>query len=141
MLKSPAQQRGSVLLEALVGILIFSMGILAIVGLQAMAIRSVADSQYRLEASMLANRIVAEMWTNTVNIPNFAYPGGSMAGLTTWVGDVQATLPGAATNPPTIAVAGDATNGYTVTVTLFWKPAGDTSRHNLTTMAYINANI
>lgn len=140
MLNLTRQQQGSVLLEALIAILIFSMGILAIVGLQATAIRSVADSQYRLEASFLANRIVADMWADVTNVPNFAYPGGSAPALTAWADDVTALLPGAAGAPPTIEIAGDATNGYTVTVTLFWQAPGDSSRHNLTTMAYINAN-
>ena len=61
-------QQGAILLEGLIAILLFSMGILAIVGLQATAIKTVADSQYRLQASFLANRLVAEMWANTTSI-------------------------------------------------------------------------
>ena len=44
------------LIEALIGILIFSIGILALIGMQAAAIRNTADARYRSEASFLANR-------------------------------------------------------------------------------------
>ena len=61
---APAKQRGGFLLEALVGILIFSFGILGLVGLQANAIRHVNDAQYRGEAVYLASTIVGRMWTD-----------------------------------------------------------------------------
>ena len=47
-------QQGAVLIEAMVAILIFSLGVLAIVGLQANMIKNVADSKYRSEASYIA---------------------------------------------------------------------------------------
>ena len=132
------QQQGSVLLEGLIAILIFSMGILAIVGLQVAAIKTVADSQYRLEASFLANRLIAQMWTDTANIANYALPGGAAAA--NWKNEVTALLPGAANTPPTVDIAGDAISGYTVTVQLKWKAATETNAHNYTTIAYINTN-
>lgn len=132
------QQQGSVLLEGLIAILIFSMGILAIVGLQAAAIKTVADSQYRLEASFLANRLIAQMWTDTANIANYALPGGAAAA--NWKNEATALLPGATNSPPTVNIVGDATSGYTVTVQLNWKAAGEANAHNYTTIAYINSN-
>ena len=63
---APARQRGGFLLEALVGILIFSFGILGLVGLQANAIRHVNDAQYRGEAVYLASTIVGRMWTDNL---------------------------------------------------------------------------
>lgn len=131
-------QQGSVLLEGLIAILIFSMGILAIVGLQAAAIRTVADSQYRLEASFLANQLIAEMWTDAANIANYALPGGVAA--EDWKDQVTETLPGAATNLPTVDIDGDAASGYTVTMELNWKAPGDDTPHTYTTIAYINTN-
>lgn len=132
------QQQGSVLLEGLIAILIFSMGILAIVGLQAAAIKTVADSQYRLEASFLANRLIAQMWTDTGNIANYALPGGAAAEA--WEDEVVDLLPGAAANLPTVNVVGDAASGYTVTMQLNWKMPGENSAHKYTTIAYINTN-
>lgn len=132
------QQQGSVLLEGLIAILIFSMGILAIVGLQAAAIRTVADSQYRLEASFLANRLIAQMWTDTANIANYALPGGAAAA--DWEDLVADTLPGADDKLPTVQVVGDAASGYTVTLQLNWKAPAETAAHKYTTVAYINPN-
>lgn len=137
-LRSVNKERGSVLLEGLIAILIFSMGILAIVGLQVAAIKTVADSQYRLEASFLANRLIAQMWTDTGNIANYNLPGGAAA--ETWKNQVGALLPGASTTPPTVNIVGDVASGYTVTIQLNWKAAGETSAHNYTTIAYINSN-
>ena len=81
LMSKPAyrQQQGAILLEGLIAILLFSMGILAIVGLQAAAIKTVADSQYRLQASFLANRLVAQMWANTADISSYVVPGGADA--------------------------------------------------------------
>lgn len=132
------QQQGSVLLEGLIAILIFSMGILAVVGLQAAAIKTVADSQYRLEASFLANQLIAQMWTDSANIANYALPGGAAA--EDWEDEVKATLPGAANNLPTVNVVGDAASGYTVTMQLNWQTPAENSAHKYTTVAYINTN-
>ena len=57
-------QSGAYLLEALIGILIFSFGILGIVGLQAQAIRFTNDSELRAEAVYLANSLISKMWTD-----------------------------------------------------------------------------
>ena len=54
----PAQggERGVMLIEALVAILIFSIGILAVVGMQAIAIKDVTSAKYRSEATQAASR-------------------------------------------------------------------------------------
>jgi type IV pilus assembly protein PilV len=140
-LEQYSSQRGSVLLEALIAIVIFSMGLLAIVGLQAASIKSVSDSQYRLEASFLANRVVAEMWTNAANINAYALPGGGAAGLDGWLAEVQSRMPGStAANAPTIAIAANPSGGFTATVVIRWQASGESTPHNYTTVAYINPN-
>jgi len=133
-----SSQQGSVLLEGLIAILIFSMGILAIVGLQAAAIKTVADSQYRLEASFLANQLIAQMWTDVGNISNYVVPDGTASA--SWQDQVTATLPGATDNLPTVEIDGDAVGGYAITVELYWQAPGENSPHKYTTIAYINSN-
>ena len=54
-------QRGMMLLEALLGVLIFSIGIIAMMGLQASALSNVNESKYRSEAAFLANQLIADM--------------------------------------------------------------------------------
>src|SRR5205823_13644336 len=51
---APGSERGVMLIEALAAILIFSIGILAVVGMQAVAIKDVASAKYRSEAAFLA---------------------------------------------------------------------------------------
>ena len=112
-----SRQAGIALLESLLGILIFSIGILAVVGLQAMAVKTVAESQYRMEAGFLANEVVGQMWVNRGNLGLYVYNGGAPgAVLAPWVNKVNAKLPGAAANPPNIVV-----NGTVVTVTISWQ--------------------
>ena len=122
---SPTSRRqgGVALLEALIGILIFSIGILAVVGMQATAIKTVSDSKYRSEAAFLANQLLTQMWTDAGNVSAYAYPGtGTVpARLTNWISDVNARLPGAATTPPVIAVSGATANGATVQITVYYQ--------------------
>jgi type IV pilus assembly protein PilV len=56
-------QSGIVLLEALIGILIFSLGVLSMVALGATAVTVQADAQYRTEAMNLAERDLSQIWT------------------------------------------------------------------------------
>lgn len=55
-------QAGVILLETLIAILIFSIGILALVGLQAVMISNTSDAKYRSEASFIAQKRIAEIW-------------------------------------------------------------------------------
>ncbi|MDD4962743.1 MAG: hypothetical protein PHI11_02360 [Gallionella sp.] len=57
-------QKGFVLLEGLIAILIFSMAILGVVGMQATAITMGTESQYRADAAFLANQLLAQMWAH-----------------------------------------------------------------------------
>lgn len=58
-------QRGSFLLEALIGILIFFLGVLTMIALQASSIAIQADSQYRTEAGNLVDQILGEINLNS----------------------------------------------------------------------------
>jgi len=52
------------LLEALIAILIFSLGILAIVALQAVSIKLTEDAKYRSDAALLAEELLGQMWAS-----------------------------------------------------------------------------
>lgn len=129
-----SSQHGMFLLEALIGILIFSMGILAVVGLVAGAMANVSDAKYRTDASLLANRIIGEMWVDRGNLASYQYSSGTPPSvLTNWVNAVKNTLPGTSGVPPTIAVVGN-----TVTVTINWQPPRATTAHTLSAIALIS---
>lgn len=140
-LNTAQSQQGSILLEGLIAILVFSMGVLAIIGLQASAMKTVSDAQYRLEAAYLANRLVSSLWTaGSSGIENYGLPGGSSPDLARWLADVSNRLPGVDTHAPTVVINGDATTGYTATVTVFWQPPSEREAHSHTTVAYIHMN-
>ena len=136
-MRSNAGERGATLLEALIGILIFSVGILALVGMQALAIKHMSDAKYRSDAAFFANQIIGQMWVNRGSLGSYAYAGSGTppAAIDNWVTSVQNALPGvtAAANRPIITVA-----GTTVTVTVRWQLHGGTDVHRHVTMAYIN---
>ena len=120
-------QQGSMLLEAFIAILIFSMGILAIVGMQASAVKSATDAKYRSEASLLVNELVGEMWISdrTPATLQTSFQGGAGtdgAAYTAWFSKVQATLPGSAANPPTVAIN---TANSLVNIAILWKPPNE----------------
>jgi type IV pilus assembly protein PilV len=113
-------QSGAMMLEALIGILIFSTGILALVGMQALSVKYVADAKYRADASFLANQIIADMWVQRPALASYNYIGSGTvpAQIDGWVTSVRDALPGAATNLPIITA--DATTGQ-VAVTVRWR--------------------
>lgn len=59
---SGARQSGIALLEVLVSLLLFSLGILGLIGLQARAVSLSTDAQDRNRAALLANDIASAMW-------------------------------------------------------------------------------
>lgn len=123
-------QKGVMLLEALISLLIFSIGILAIIALQALSINNAGESRSRSDASLLVNQLIGRMWMSDRTQATLAanYSTGGPA-YQSWVSDVVAagTLPNVAAYPPTVTVSsvagGSASDPATslVTVTLFWK--------------------
>lgn len=135
-MNKPGRQQGLAVVENLVAILIFSFGILGIVGLLASSMKNSASAKYRNDASMLANQIVGHMWlkdkNNAALKTNFESPGG--AEYVSWKTSVGNVLPGVADNPPTVVI--DANNVATVTVR--WKAPGEPAAHNYVLIARIN---
>lgn len=104
-------QQGVMLLEALIGILIFSLGILALVAMQSVSISNVSNAKYRVEAAFAAEEIMNRMWVDSgvqlANVNNYRYPGGNSPYLMAWVTRLQTSstgLPGAGSYPPTIEI-------------------------------------
>jgi type IV pilus assembly protein PilV len=140
------------LLEAFIAILLFSMGILALVGVQATAIKHAADAKYRAEAAHLANQIIAQMWADIPgNLPtyvlnatttgpcNFTGAPGN-ANVEDWLGSastpgtVHGNLPGATKAMQQIVVGAN----NAITVTLCWQTPGETTPHTYVGVAQIN---
>lgn len=136
--RMPGRQEGVMLLEALIGILIFSVGILAMLGMQATAMRATIDAKYRSEASFLANEIVGTMWVDRANLANYDTATAGCPGdpPCAWVARVQSLLPQATgAEAPSIEIS-----GQRVTVTVRWKRPGETTPSNHVAVAQINGS-
>lgn len=143
------RQAGVVLIEALLGILIFSIGILALIGMQSVAVKNTADARYRTEAAFLANSIVSQMRLDMGNVA--LYDDGSVGNYpprTTWRQQVEALLPGVdlATlqRMPSIAVvpgptyAGDTDPSSQVTVVVRWLQPGETQERRFEIVGFVS---
>lgn len=153
-----SEQKGVALLEAMIALLVFSFGILGLVGMQALAIKSTSDAKFRADASFLANQIIAEMWAaiprdslaaaNQAVLAGFAHhPAGAVCGpsgaatgngtATAWLAEVNRVLPNAAASRQQIVV--DAATGQ-VTVSICWSAVQEAVDHNHTVTARVVKN-
>lgn len=141
MKQLPNYQKGVMLLEALIALLIFAIGILGLVGMQAISIKLTADSKYRAEASMFADQLINQMWvddrTNAVLINNYDSATGRPK-YVAWRDQIQAAggLPGSTMsgNAPTVTI--DVNN--VVTVTILWQAPDEQAAHRYVTVARLN---
>lgn len=141
---SRSAQEGVILLEAMIGILIFSLGVLALVAMQAVSISNVSNARFRSEAAFLANEIISAAWIDRGpalnNLNNYVYPGGNATPLTTWVGKVNALMPQAATYPPSVrvSVVPGSPAARQITVTVRWRAPDAIAESNHVAVGYIS---
>jgi type IV pilus assembly protein PilV len=119
---SRKKQGGVALLEALIAIFLFSLGILALVGLQATMSKNVTQAKLRGEASFLANQLIGQMWVDQANLSNYVITAGTCAvvpyaNCTNWRTAVDQILPN---NSVDVTV-----NGTAVNITLSWRLPGE----------------
>jgi type IV pilus assembly protein PilV len=130
-----SSQHGAMLLEAMIGILIFSIGILAMIAMQGLAVGYVSDAKYRSDAAFFANELLGQIWVDRGNLANYVYPGGTSPNVTAWAARVTAGLPGAAATPPAVTV--DVLTG-TVTIAIYWTPPNAQTAHNYQSIALVS---
>ena len=80
MMKKNSGQSGYVLLEALVAMLIFSLGLLGLIGFQAASTKIATDSRFRTEAAMLADELLAKMAASEISQVEADYAVGVEVG-------------------------------------------------------------
>jgi type IV pilus assembly protein PilV len=62
-------QRGMALLESLMALLIFSFGLLGLLGLESRVMNFSVDSENRNRAAMFASEVASQMWLNNTVAP------------------------------------------------------------------------
>jgi len=121
--------RGFMLIEALVALLIFAFGVLGIVGLQAAMTKAQTQSKSRADASLLAQQVLGSMWTDSPNLA--AYSTANCAGYARcneWATRVAAELPNGAGTVDVSALP-------LVAITITWTPPNEQQHTYATTSA------
>lgn len=87
-LKTPTKplQSGFMMIEVLIAILLFSVGLLGMIALQTATVQNATNAEYRTMAATLANDIVTQMWIRKTDDPTAA---GLAADITNWKTKVQ----------------------------------------------------
>lgn len=114
---TPRPQRGMALLEVLVSVLLFSLGVLGLIGLQARAMTFSIEAEDRNRAALLANEIASAMWLANTTAVDTSAAGATGAGTPSWNARVLAELPGG-----TVTVAPTGAVPNSAEVTIFWRP-------------------
>jgi type IV pilus assembly protein PilV len=119
---SGSNQQGVVLIEAMVAILIFSIGMLGMVGMQANMVKNTSDAKFRSDASNIAMGRIGQIWAD----PDPTRPGyTSFTEINT---DISALLPNGTRTTTQ--------NGLQYTVTITWQQPGQ-DPHQYVTVANI----
>lgn len=130
-LRYPPDAKGGTLLEGLLAIVLFSMGLLAILRLLTVSTIDNGNAQYRSEASLLASDLISRIWTGDRSYKgiNDRFGNTQTDDYQDWLASVQQRLPGvtASSYVPKIVIGSD----RTVTVTLSWQASGDKDAHRL----------
>lgn len=157
-------QQGIFLIEALIGILIFSLGVLAMVALGTTAVSAQSDAQYRTEAANLANEIASRIALRADRSPqstaaatlaalnasllpfqhnaggatcNFTDAASSETLVTDWADKVVAALPGVANRSLQVDTTTLAAFSG-VRVTICWQGSTDRAVRSYILVTYVN---
>lgn len=155
------KQSGVALLEALFGMVIFLIGALTMIALQANGIAAQSDAQYRIEAANRVNQIIGRInlevtrasaaatqaalvtYIHNPGGGNCNFSGGASANATVadWVDsitdpDLATYLPGSTTAMQQILI--DTATFNRVTVTVCWLAPGESVARQHRVISYIN---
>lgn len=125
------------LIEVLVSVLLFSVGVLALVGLQVNMTKTQTTTKTRTDASYLASELVGMMWSdNIVNVTSYSGAAcSSYARCSVWTSKVAKALPGGQAN---INVTTDSGGSRDVTIVISWT-LPDGGIHQYTTSTSIHS--
>lgn len=135
--RAPRSQYGSALIEGLLAIVVFSMGLIGLLMLQSAALIDGANAHYRSEAGLLASDLVARMWmgdrTREGLMARFGHADADE--YRAWRQRVQATLPGVSdtANPPKLSIGAQ----RDVTIWLAWQTPGEARPHQFVVQTQI----
>jgi type IV pilus assembly protein PilV len=121
------REGGFMIVEALVAMLVFALGILGLVSLQANMTREQSVSKIRADAAYLSSQLIGTMWTDLPHLASYQSCKDYVP-CSSWAAKVAASLPAGVA-----VVTADATTGN-VSITLTWTmPSGESHRYQTAT--------
>lgn len=115
-------QRGVALVESLMALLVFSVGLLGLLGLEARVMNFSTESENRNRAAMFASEVSSQMWLNGTVTPATADYTALLANITD---QTKGGLPGGAANATvTVTPVAGTTNAADIQIT--WLEHTDT---------------
>jgi type IV pilus assembly protein PilV len=121
VIRNARGQEGSALVEALVSVLLFSIGIIALLRVLGASVKDAGDVEYRATAATIADQTIGMMWVDLANLAAYVEVDGALDALPN--------------GTRTVAVAGNV-----VTVTINWQPPGIAAVHTHTVSATLMSN-
>lgn len=121
---------GSALIESLLAVLVFSVGLLSLLALLTATLKESDNARYRSEASLLATDLVSRMWSGERSLQSLRQRFTPAADeYQRWLERVKSTLPGITDNQnlPELLIDDE----RTITLTLRWQIPSDTQQHQL----------
>lgn len=130
-------QQGGTLLEGLLAIALFSVGVLSLLFLLSAALTETGNARYRSEASMLASDLISQMWTGDRSLEALRkrFMDPASGDYQRWLNSVHEQLPGTSHNLNLPEVSID--DKRKVAILLKWQAPGDGKTHRLLTLTTI----
>ena len=122
--------RGSALIESLLAVLVFSVGLLSLLALLTATLKESDNARYRSEASLLATDLVSRMWSGERSLQSLRQRFTPSADeYQRWLGRVRSTLPGIANNQnlPELLIDDE----RNIMLTLHWQTPSESQQHHL----------
>ncbi|HQR03445.1 MAG: hypothetical protein JSR19_13105 [Proteobacteria bacterium] len=125
--RSPAKatQHGAFILEALVSVLLLSIGLISLMMMATQAASQTGQAKFRNDASYLAGELIGEVWTS---------PAPSAFNTSAWQTRVSNLIPGGDGSGTTITPSG---SGAMVSIVITWPDKKTNTTHQYLTTAQV----
>lgn len=134
-MKIKRKEKGFFVLEVMIAMLVFGVGILGLLHVYTASIANNGDAQNRVTAAYLAQNIIGQMILDKGNLEN--YTKGEGEAYEAWKEDVNNSLLGGEDNPPEITI--EEVDGIKkATIKIYWKTTNNEniSKYETDTLIY-----